>query len=89
MRLLDGEGLCLPLLGLPLCPFCWSFRSHTCSLGPLFFYPLLSFGSYCSSPPTVVRVGGGPVQRYKHFLKLSSWNYFPRVKWNHVDLLSG
>ena len=40
-----------------------------------------TFGSYCSSPPTAVRVGVVLFSFISIFKNLSSWNYFARVRW--------
>lgn len=65
MRLLDGKGSASHSWGSHFVLSAGPQKPHLPSGAP--FFTLCSFGSYCSSPPTVVRVGGGPVQRYKHF----------------------
>ena len=76
VRLLDEKGSAFLSWGSHLVFFLLALQEpHLLSGGP--FFTFCSFGSSCSSPPTVVRVGGGPVQLYKHFLKSELMEIFP------------
>ena len=63
-----------------LSSFCWSFNSHTCSLGPLSL-PSAPLG--LTVPPLPLWLGWGvaPFSFISIFKNLSSWKCFPRVKW--------